>query len=160
MAKSVITLMALLLRDRSIWMIPPRRANVPETSSPLAFIAGNHTWTHTDEQVESVGERKRVRDIGRVLGPCIAHCCLFKRLILWEFLSLFLRLKMCSEFCWTLSSCYWTPQHVSCAHPLESRKRCRITNGLKKEGKVLIKDFWSHKQSIDSEYWLILYLQF
>lgn len=36
--------MALLVRDKSIWMTPPRRANVPEISSPLAFIAANHTW--------------------------------------------------------------------------------------------------------------------
>lgn len=43
MAKSVMTLMALLVRISSIWMTPARRAKVPEISRPLAFMAGSHT---------------------------------------------------------------------------------------------------------------------
>lgn len=48
MAKSVMTLMALLVRVISIWMTPARRANVPEISRPLAFMAGSQTckWDH------------------------------------------------------------------------------------------------------------------
>lgn len=45
MAKSVMTLIALLVRVISIWMTPARRANVPDISSPLAFMAGSQTWT-------------------------------------------------------------------------------------------------------------------
>lgn len=48
MAKSVMTLMALLVRVISIWMTPARRAKVPEISRPLAFMAGSQTckWVH------------------------------------------------------------------------------------------------------------------
>lgn len=43
MAKSVMTLIALLVRVISIWMTPARRAKVPEISRPLAFMAGSQT---------------------------------------------------------------------------------------------------------------------
>lgn len=48
MAKSVMTLMALFVRVISICMTPARRANVPEISKPLAFMAGSQTfkWGH------------------------------------------------------------------------------------------------------------------
>lgn len=43
MAKSAITLMALLVRVISIWITPARRENVPDISRPLAFMAGSQT---------------------------------------------------------------------------------------------------------------------
>lgn len=49
-AKSVMMLMALLVRDSSIWMTPARREKVPEISRPLAFMAGSHTWKVGQEQ--------------------------------------------------------------------------------------------------------------
>lgn len=44
-AKSVMILIALLVRVISIWMTPARRANVPDISRPLAFMAGSQIWT-------------------------------------------------------------------------------------------------------------------
>lgn len=44
MAKSVMTLIALLVRVISIWMTPDCREKVPEISKPLPFAAGSQTW--------------------------------------------------------------------------------------------------------------------
>lgn len=43
MAKSAMTLMALLVRVISIWITPARREKVPDISRPLAFMAGSQT---------------------------------------------------------------------------------------------------------------------
>lgn len=47
MAKSVMTLIALLMRVISIWITPARRAKVPDISRPLAFAAGSQTYAKT-----------------------------------------------------------------------------------------------------------------
>lgn len=50
MAKSVMTLIALLVRVISIWMVPARRAKVPDISSPLPFMAGSQTCQKIDDR--------------------------------------------------------------------------------------------------------------
>lgn len=47
MAKSPMGFIALLVRVISIWMAPARRANVPDISRPLAFMAGSQIWPET-----------------------------------------------------------------------------------------------------------------
>lgn len=70
MAKSVMTLIALLVRVISIWMTPERRAKVPDISSPLAFMAGSQTW----------GDKNRCF-LRYPTTRVTSLCCIFKLII-------------------------------------------------------------------------------